>query len=71
MPAWLCVIARLNPLTHLGDALRGLMVHDEQSVYGLGFNCGIPMLAFVGLLAASGTALSQARSIEQCRCRAR
>jgi ABC-2 type transport system permease protein len=53
MPAWLRVIARLNPLTYLVDALRGLMVHDEQSVYGLGLDCGVLMLVFVGLLAAA------------------
>jgi len=27
MPPWLRVIASLNPLTYLVDALRGLMVH--------------------------------------------
>jgi ABC-2 type transport system permease protein len=53
MPAWLRVIARLNTLTYLVDALRGLMVHDEQSVYGLGLDCGVLLLVFVGLLAAA------------------
>lgn len=53
MPAWLRVIARLKPLTYLVDALRGLMVHDGQSVYGLGADCGVLMLVFVVLLAAA------------------
>jgi len=53
MPAWLRVIARLNPLTYLVDALRGLMVRDEHSVYGLDFDCGVLMLVLVALLAAA------------------
>jgi ABC-2 type transport system permease protein len=35
MPHWLRIAARLNPLTYLVDALRGLMVCGGQSVYGL------------------------------------
>lgn len=53
MPPRLRLIASLNPLTFLVDALRGLMVHDEQSMYGLGFGCGVLMLVFVALLAAA------------------
>jgi ABC-2 type transport system permease protein len=53
MPPWLRLIASLNPLTYLVDALRGLMVLDEQSAYGLGFDCGVLMLVFVALLAAA------------------
>ena len=51
MPPWLRVVATLNPLTYLVDALRGLMVHDEQTVYGLGFDCGVLILVFLVLLA--------------------
>jgi ABC-2 type transport system permease protein len=51
MPPWLRVVATLNPLTYLVDALRGLMVHDEQSVYGLGLDCAVLSLVFVALLA--------------------
>ncbi|HTV95511.1 MAG TPA: ABC transporter permease [Steroidobacteraceae bacterium] len=51
MPAWLKVIATLNPLTYLVDALRGLMVHDEQSTYGLGFDCAVLALVLVAFLA--------------------
>ncbi len=51
MPPWLRTVATFNPLTYLVDALRGLMVHDEQSVYGLGYDCGVLVLVFVVLLA--------------------
>lgn len=53
MPRWLQVVAALNPLTYLVDALRGLMVHDEQSVYGLGFDCAVLSLVLVALLAVA------------------
>jgi ABC-type Na+ transport system ATPase subunit NatA len=45
------VVAILNPLTYLVDALRGLMVHDEQSMYGLGLDCGVLLLVLFALLA--------------------
>ncbi|MGO9426630.1 MAG: ABC transporter permease [Steroidobacteraceae bacterium] len=51
MPPWLRVVATLNPLTYLVDALRGLMVHDEQSVYGLGLDAGVLVAVFIALLA--------------------
>jgi ABC-2 type transport system permease protein len=51
MPPWLRTVATFNPLTYLVDALRGLMVHDEQSVYGLGYDCTILVSVFVVLLA--------------------
>jgi ABC-2 type transport system permease protein len=51
MPPWLRVVAILNPLTYLVDALRGLMVHDEQSMYGLGLDCGVLLLVLFALLA--------------------
>ncbi len=44
-------MATLNPLTYLVDALRGLMVHDEQSVYGLGLDAGVLVAVFIALLA--------------------
>jgi len=34
MPPWLRVIAQLNPLTYLIDALRGLMIRGGESVHG-------------------------------------
>jgi ABC-2 type transport system permease protein len=36
MPAWLQVIATVNPLTYAVDALRSLMVVGGVSVYGIG-----------------------------------
>lgn len=36
MPQWLRVIARVNPLTYLVDALRGLMVPGEAAFVGAG-----------------------------------
>jgi ABC-2 type transport system permease protein len=53
MPPWLRTIATLNPLTYMVDALRGLMVTDEQSVYGLGFDCAVLVLVFIALLAVA------------------
>jgi len=34
MPVWLRAIARINPLTYLIDALRGLMITGGESVHG-------------------------------------
>jgi ABC-2 type transport system permease protein len=34
MPVWLKVIAHLNPLTYVVDALRGLMLAGGESLYG-------------------------------------
>jgi ABC-2 type transport system permease protein len=53
MPPWLRAVATLNPLTYLVDALRGLMVHDEQSMYGLATDVGILVLVFFALLAVA------------------
>ena len=39
MPHWLQVLAKLNPLTYLVDALRGLMVVGEGSGFGVGHDC--------------------------------
>ncbi len=36
MPRWLQVIARVNPLTYLVDALRDLMIQRSVSTFGLG-----------------------------------
>lgn len=41
MPDWLKVIAHVNPLTYLVDALRGLMVAGGQSVYGFGMDLAV------------------------------
>ena len=36
MPAWLQVIARVNPLTYQVDALRALMLPSGESAFGIG-----------------------------------
>jgi ABC-2 type transport system permease protein len=51
MPGWLRAVARLNPLTYLVDMLRGLMLGEEQGLFGFGADLGILILIFVVLLA--------------------
>ena len=53
MPPWLERIATLNPLTYLVDALRGLMVEGEWSVYGLRLDCTVLVAIFAALLVAT------------------
>jgi ABC-2 type transport system permease protein len=50
MPDWLRGIARLNPLTYLVDALRGLMIQGGESVYGLGLDFAVLLVVLVALL---------------------
>jgi ABC-2 type transport system permease protein len=47
MPRWLSVVAFLNPLTYLVDALRGLMIGHGQNAHGLLLNFGVLSLIFV------------------------
>src|SRR6202045_771325 len=51
MPRWLRVVAVINPLTYLVDALRGLMVAHAQTLHGPLINLGFLCIVFVGLLA--------------------
>ncbi len=51
MPGWLRIVARVNPLTYVVDALRMLMLRQGTSTFGLGVDVGIILLAFVVLLA--------------------
>jgi ABC-2 type transport system permease protein len=53
MPSWLRVIAQLNPLTYLVDALRGLMIARGQSVHGYGVDFGVLGAVFGVLLAGA------------------
>jgi ABC-2 type transport system permease protein len=53
MPAWLQVIARVNPLTYLVDILRGLMIQGGQNSYGIEFDFAIMFLIFIILVAAA------------------
>ena len=50
MPDWLRVIARINPLTYLIDALRGLMISGGESVHGYAMDFAVMLAVFVILL---------------------
>ena len=50
MPEWLRVIARINPLTYLVDALRGLMIEGGQTSHPLSVDFGVMTLVFVLLV---------------------
>ena len=50
MPSWLRVIAQINPLTYLIDALRGLMITGGESVHGYAVDFAVMLAAFVVLL---------------------
>jgi len=50
MPPWLQVVARVNPLTYVVDALRGLMVQGGHSLFGVGADFAVQAGAFVVLL---------------------
>jgi ABC-2 type transport system permease protein len=50
MPAWLQVIARLNPLTYEVDGLRSLMLVGGASVYGFGTDLLILLLTATALV---------------------
>ena len=52
MPDWLRVIANLNPLTYMVDALRALMINGAPSPHGLALDVAvltIVLIALVGL----------------------
>lgn len=51
MPTWLKIVARVNPLTYLVDALRGLMVLHGPGVYPYAFDLGLMAAVCVVLLA--------------------
>lgn len=51
MPPWLRVIAQLNPLTYVVDALRQLMVVGGRSTYGLAWDAGVLVLVLAALVA--------------------
>ena len=50
MPPWLRAVARVNPLTYLVDALRGLMVQGGHSTFGSGADVALQAGVFVILL---------------------
>jgi ABC-2 type transport system permease protein len=47
MPKWLEIIARINPLTYLVDALRGLMIQGGQHIHSLSLDFGVMAVIFV------------------------
>ncbi|MBK5186770.1 MAG: ABC transporter permease [Gemmatimonadaceae bacterium] len=51
MPHWLQVIARVNPLTYLVNALRALMVQGGTSPVGLPVDFAVLAIVFVALVA--------------------
>ncbi len=50
MPAWLKVVAKVNPLTYLVDALRALMVQGGTSAFGYGVDLAVQLVVLVCLL---------------------
>jgi len=50
MPTWLRVIAQINPLTYLIDALRGLMIEGGESVHGYTVDFAVMLAVFAMLL---------------------
>ena len=44
MPTWLHVVARINPLSYVVDALRSLMLPGGESAFGLGVDLGLLVL---------------------------
>jgi len=51
MPGWLQVISRVNPLTYEVDALRALMLAGGTTVYGIGLDLLVLLLATTVLVA--------------------
>lgn len=50
MPSWLQVVARMNPLTYLIDALRGLVINGGEHVHPYSVDFGILAGVFIFLL---------------------
>ena len=50
MPGWLRVIAQVNPLTYVVDALRGLMLVGGASVHGYPMDFAVLIAVCGGLL---------------------
>jgi ABC-2 type transport system permease protein len=50
MPSWLRIIAQVNPLTYLIDALRGLMISGGENVHGYTVDFAVMLAVFTVLL---------------------
>ena len=57
MPGWLQVVSLVNPLTYEVDALRALMVQAGTSVYGLGLDLTVLVVAVTVLVAIAARML--------------
>ena len=51
MPAWLKVLAYVNPLTYEVDAMRALMIQGAGSMYGIGADLGVVAVVMLALTA--------------------
>ena len=54
MPAWLKLIAHVNPLTYEVDALRTLMLNGQASSFGLPADFGVMLTATAALVIIGG-----------------
>ncbi len=54
MPTWLQVISHVNPLTYEVDALRALMLAGGVSVFGLGMDFAVLIVALAALVMIAG-----------------
>lgn len=54
MPAWLRVVAHINPLTYEVDALRALMLAGGTSVHGVGLDVGVLIVTTTVLVLIGG-----------------
>jgi ABC-2 type transport system permease protein len=54
MPAWLRLVATLNPLTYMVDALRALMIAGAPSRNGVAVDIGVLAVVLVVLVAIGG-----------------
>jgi ABC-2 type transport system permease protein len=53
MPPWLRVVAQLNPLTYLVDALRGLMIRGGEHVHAYAADFAVLLAVFCVLMAVA------------------
>lgn len=54
MPPWLRIVARVNPLTYLVDALRTLMLPGARAAASLPLDFGVLLAVFLVLVLAAG-----------------
>jgi ABC-2 type transport system permease protein len=59
MPDWLKVVASLNPLTYMVDALRSLMIVGGVSEHGLATDFGVLSITFIAMIAIAARLYSR------------